>query len=34
VIGAGETWTISDLAKGDRVIVSADGFASLQLSVE
>lgn len=34
VIGPGETWTISDLAKGDRVIVSADGFAPLVLSVE
>jgi len=33
-IGPGETWTISDLAKGDRVVISADGFAPLQLSVE
>jgi hypothetical protein len=34
VMGPGETWTIPDLAKGDRVIVSADGFAPLELSVE
>ena len=33
-IGAGETWTIPDLAKGDRVIVSAAGFAPLVLTVE
>jgi hypothetical protein len=33
-IGPGETWTISDLAKGDRVMVTAAGFAPLQLSVE
>jgi hypothetical protein len=33
-IGAGESWTISGLAKDDRVIVSADGFAPLVLTVE
>jgi hypothetical protein len=34
VVAPGATWTISDLAKGDRVTVSADGFAPLVLSVE
>jgi hypothetical protein len=33
-LAPGETWTIADLAKGDRVIVSAEGFAPLQLTVE
>jgi hypothetical protein len=33
-VGPGETWTIPGLAKGDRVTVSADGFAPLVLSVE
>jgi hypothetical protein len=33
-IGPGETWTIPDLSKGDRVTVAADGFAPLQISVE
>ena len=34
VIGPGETWTIDDLAKGDRVVVSAEGFAPLELTVK
>ena len=34
VIEPGKTWTIADLAKGDRVVVSAEGFAPLELTVE
>jgi uncharacterized protein YcgI (DUF1989 family) len=34
VIEPGKTWTIADLAKGDRVVVSAEGFAALELTVE
>ena len=34
VIDPGKTWTIAELAKGDRVVVSAEGFAPLSLTVE
>ena len=34
VIEPGKTWTIADLAKDDRVIVSAAGFAPLELTVK
>lgn len=32
-IGAGEEWTISDLAAGDKVVLSAKGHAPLQVEV-
>jgi hypothetical protein len=34
VIDAGKTWTIADLSAGDRVTVSAEGFAPLELTVK
>lgn len=34
VIEPGKTWTIADLAKGDRITVSAEGFSPLELTVE
>ena len=34
VVEPGKTWTIADLAKGDRITVSAEGFAPLELTVE
>jgi hypothetical protein len=30
---AGQTWTIPDLAAGDKVTVTAEGYASLELTV-
>jgi hypothetical protein len=32
-IEAGQTWTIADLAAGDKVVLTADGFAALELTV-
>lgn len=32
-LAAGETWTISDLAVEDRVVVSADGYEKLEVKV-
>ena len=34
VVEPGKTWTIAELAKGDRVVVSAAGFAPLELTVK
>jgi len=34
VIEPGKTWTIADLALGDRVIVSSEGFSPLELTVK
>jgi len=33
VIGPGQVWTIDDLAAGDKVTLTADGFAPLELTV-